>query len=78
MRVTELQRRLRQRRLDHGWSYEDLALDIKTHVEKAAHPSPATLRRFIHNEREPHETTVHAIRSYLTRVEAPAPAECTR
>lgn len=58
--LRQLRDALRGHRLDRNLSYDELAAAIG--VEKV---SPATVRRFIESETEPHQTTAHAIEQYL-------------
>lgn len=62
MTVKQLRAALRQHRIDHGLSYERLAAAIG-----AEHVTGQTVKRFIEATTEPHEFTVNAIETYLSK-----------
>ncbi len=64
--VKQLRAAVRLIRLDHGWTYYQLAADI-ARVNGDFRLSPDTLRRFILGLHMPRETGEHAIRTYVER-----------
>lgn len=62
MTVSQLRLLLREHRLEHNLSFEELASAIGSDRVSAA-----TVRRFIESETEPHEQTIYAVESYLSR-----------
>lgn len=67
--VTETiaRRELKSRRLEMGWSYDQLTADINR-VLGGERLSMPTVRRFIQNMTDPHDTTVHDVCAYLAKV----------
>lgn len=50
-----------------GWSYDQLTADINR-VLGGERLSMPTVRRFIQNMTDPHDTTVHDVCAYLAKV----------
>lgn len=67
--VNQLRAALRSLRLERGWSYDQLATDIRR-TNGDDRVSEATIRRFILAEHHPRETIEYALRSYLDRTKA--------
>ena len=69
--VAQLRDALRHHRAARGLSHEALAESIAAVLQASGWegkiPHFNTLRRFIESETEPHETTVYAVREYLSK-----------
>lgn len=75
MTLIQLREAVRTLRLERGWTYDELAADIRrVNGNESVAVSVSTVRRFILAEHPPRETHEYAIRLYLSRV-APAHTE---
>lgn len=68
--LPQARQKLAQRRLDRKWSFDTLYADVVGKIGPDKAPSPPTLRRFVRDETQPDETTLHVIREYLDIVAA--------
>lgn len=66
MTVKQMREQLRAIRLQSGWSYEDLAADIRR-VNNDDRVSAATARRLLAENHEPSELIAYALETYLDR-----------